>query len=331
MWPGAVWAWHSPGHQSVGQLADNLIPESSTAKKQIRAILASGETLRDATVWADCAKSIQPRRAFEYLPDERYRDTACALYETPEGKAEMAAFVRRNNDNCLYAGRRENCHKSFHFTNIPLQEGRYAAKAVGTADADIVQTLNAAIAVLKGEAAPPPFGIPASAEGKREALRLIAHLVGDLHQPLHVGAVYLSAEGVPLAPDNAAVGSTSNTIGGNALVIGEGAELHSDWDHISDALAVENLTGEAATITRTSGPVSKWAETWASETVLAAQQAYSGIRYGKLRQGNRPGSSVWPIEFKDRTAYVAAQQAQQRQQIVKAGARFAELLLAIWR
>ncbi|WP_409362753.1 S1/P1 nuclease [Bradyrhizobium sp. CIR18] len=30
---------------------------------------------------------------------------------------------------------------------------------------------------------------------KKEALFVLSHLVGDLHQPLHVGAVYLDSAG----------------------------------------------------------------------------------------------------------------------------------------
>jgi hypothetical protein len=41
--------------------------------------------------------------------------------------------------------------------------------------------------VLKGGAAPAPFSL----KDQREALLLLTHYVGDLHQPLHVGAIYL--------------------------------------------------------------------------------------------------------------------------------------------
>ena len=41
---------------------------------------------------------------------------------------------------------------------------------------------------------------PFSFETKQEALRVLAHLVGDVHQPLHVGAIYLDAPGNAVNP-----------------------------------------------------------------------------------------------------------------------------------
>lgn len=52
---------------------------------------------------------------------------------------------------------------------------------------------------------------------------LIAHFVGDLHQPLHVGAVYLHANGVVVDPD--AVG----------LDIGATLEQTTEQGHFAEA------------------------------------------------------------------------------------------------
>ena len=54
-----------------------------------------------------------------------------------------------------------------------------------------ISAINAAIRVLQDR---PKATAPLSITDKKEALFLLAHFVGDIHQPLHVGAVYLDYE-----------------------------------------------------------------------------------------------------------------------------------------
>ena len=65
---------------------------------------------------------------------------------------------------------------------FPFQAAAYEERGVGTSDDDIVHILKQCIAVLKGargaSANPHNFS-------QREALLLLVHLIGDLHQPLH--------------------------------------------------------------------------------------------------------------------------------------------------
>ncbi|MFX7853970.1 S1/P1 nuclease, partial [Acinetobacter baumannii] len=81
----------------------------------------------------------------------------------------------------------ETCHKQTHYADVALQRSRYLLGFAGTRPDDVVGSLRQAILVLQGKPAPgqPQINSP------REALLLLAHWVGDLHQPLHVGAVYL--------------------------------------------------------------------------------------------------------------------------------------------
>src|SRR5262249_44736508 len=149
--------------------------------------------------------------------------------EDDHGKAEMADYVQRNNTNCDYAGRPFECHKSFHFTDVSLEHTIYKLGFVGTHDYDIVHAIAAATARLKDEPVPAPFDIAT----KKEALRLIAHFIGDLHQPLHVGSVYLRTTGQRFAPKK--YDAATDTRGGNSLT-GTGGDLHSQWDHTGYAL-----------------------------------------------------------------------------------------------
>lgn len=242
----------------------------------------------------------------------------------------MAAYVRRNNDNCEYGGARHNCHKSYHFTDIPIQEDHYGIGFVGETDSDVVHAINAAITVLQGSLAPAPFNIPSDAEGRIEAFRLLAHFVGDIHQPLHVGAIYLDENGQPLNPDKTGYDPATNTVGGNSLKVGASSELHLEWDKISPSLANENLVDEASKIPVTPGPLENWATTWASESVLLAQTAYSGLSFGAKEAGGKQNSFDWPISFDDRSNYLKTEREIQRKQIINAGARLAHVLKAIW-
>ena len=68
---------------------------------------------------------------------------------------------------------------------------------MGTNEHDLVGAVTAAIAVLRDMTPSGPFSIA----DKKEALFLLAHFLGDLHQPLHVGAVYLDEHGRLVDPD----------------------------------------------------------------------------------------------------------------------------------
>ena len=161
-------AWGGDGHRAVGAIAQKLI-KGSNAEKQVAALLLPGETLELVTNWADSAKG-----GAGYAP------------ATEEQVGYTAANPR---------------HQEYHYANLPFQLEHYADGVVGASDVDIVQTLRQAIAVLqgKGDAASNPHGFT-----KRQALLLVAHMVGDIHQPLHMGAAYVSAGGKFVVPANKA-------------------------------------------------------------------------------------------------------------------------------
>lgn len=151
------------GHKTVGAIADRLL-KGTTAGARVQALLQPGESLQSLSIWADCAKG-----------------SFCG----PQ-TSEMVAFTIQNP-----------AHAAYHYTNTPVQNKAYVAGGVGTTDHDIVQTLKQAIAVLQGndtEATNPHRFSP------RQALLMIAHLVGDIHQPLHVGAAYINSENQFVTP-----------------------------------------------------------------------------------------------------------------------------------
>ena len=68
---------------------------------------------------------------------------------------------------------------------MALQQPKYALGSAGTGDIDVVQMIGYAVAQLRGLSPPAKTDVNLT---DAEALWLLAHMVGDIHQPLHVGA-----------------------------------------------------------------------------------------------------------------------------------------------
>src|SRR5205085_12276953 len=99
-------------------------------------------------------------------------------------------------------------------------------------------------------------------------------LIGDIHQPLHVGSVYLSPEGVPTNPNRSEqYEGRYDNFGGNQLLTDDG-NLHGYWDDISNELFEADLVAEAATVPDTEGEVEQWGMGWADESLEAARTAF---------------------------------------------------------
>lgn len=186
--PVPAWAWGPDGHQTVGAIADRLLV-GSTAAKFARDILG-GLSLRNAALWADCAKGLSSADGVNFVYsvavgfDGGRRFPECAQFENPEEEARQIAFVMNNWKQCGKAHDREFCHNQYHYTDVSDLRDHYAETLLGTQPHDIVHAISAAIAVLRGQPAPAPFQI----SGRREALLLLSHYIGDIHQPLHVEA-----------------------------------------------------------------------------------------------------------------------------------------------
>src|SRR5262249_30165838 len=143
-------------------------------------------------------------------------------------------------------------------------------------------------------------GIP-SAEyplSKRNALRLLVHFLGDLHQPLHVGVGFIDETN----PHRIVIATNPVTIarqkfpgdrGGNQLIIdNDRANLHGHWDF--DLVKVlmnvtHRSTSDAlASLLRSSvrpqpnwnpgGPLTTWASQWATDSQrISRDKAYRGL------------------------------------------------------
>jgi hypothetical protein len=313
-------AWGPDGHQTVGKLADGILV-GTNAQKEVKKILGSMK-LERAALWADCAKGVTPDKqgTFAYRGAGHFKE--CAPFETKAEEAKMVAFVQRNWTNCSPRPDQEVCHKQFHYTDVAIQRGQYGVTA-GTSSHDVVGAIKVAIGVLQGNAAPADVKITS----KREALLLLAHYVGDIHQPLHVTAVYLSDQGQLVDPDQQGLDIKTETVGGNSILI-TGTNLHHSWDEVPQELGPSQLGASAVEEARatpvTTGDVSTWSATWATDTIsVGVHPAFDNVSYApedahKHWQGTLP------------SGYSAARVALQRQQLLKAGGHLAQLLQAIW-
>jgi len=184
-------------------------------------------------------------------------------------------------------------HHWMHYTDVPVLDAeKYGDGRTGRGNWDVVHTIPYCIGVLRGEIAEDnPRKIT-----RTIAVILLAHCVGDIHQPLHVGAEYFNEAGEPIDPDRGATGLGDE--GGNSLSLVQNAtaertrhyyhSFHAYWD----LDAVRNLTigtpdevpkAERESVYapaekliadfvanepknwRTSGDPKTWAEQWANE------------------------------------------------------------------
>ena len=175
---------------------------------------------------------------------------------------------------------------------------------------------------------------------KVEALRLLVHFVGDIHQPLHCGTGFyqFSAGGaVHLITDPQTADGKPNDRGGNLLFYGQEAtdQLHALWDRVLvekvDSTMDYRMLADFLTanyvpkdIPRTEGDYHKWAERWAIESVEVAKLAYQGVTCGIAEFG--VGQQVKRIPITLAKNYIEINKPRAAAQMTRAGAHLAQLL-----
>jgi hypothetical protein len=225
-------------------------------------------------------------------------------------------------------------HDTYHYANLPFQADRYALDVPGARPTDIVQMTRESIRVLE------------TGKGmftQREALRLLAHFVGDLHQTLHAGTGFVSASGpltfvVPTGPTG-----WRPTLGGNLLLYGpeNRFNLHSYWDSHAVNLTLQKddpaafaarlfADGTPATGWKPSGDPDGWPAQWATESLAHGKDVHRGVRLVSYLGPDeaRRTPHRWLIE--QPTDYDERARTLVRQQLASAGYRLAEVLKAIW-
>ena len=283
-------AWNANGHQIVGAIADEML--TANAKQQVAAILAVN--LSTAGPWLDCVKSVHrfADGTFHYVVEPPFEEP-CKPFTKAHNVIQQ--YVKRNFFQCSYLSKRTDddnnpyqeemgCHNTYHFDDVAIQRDHFDRNFQGTNDHDIVAAITAAIAVLLERPSPPPFKIA----DKREALFVLAHLVGDLHQPLHVGAVYLDQNGNQVDPDvTHTIDPATETIGGNAIK-DAGKNFHSEWDAPPTGFKVEqalDLLPLAKTVPLNNSRMEEWSTAWATDTLKVASGTFAGATFAKSADG----------------------------------------------
>jgi len=334
-------AFGGPGHRTIGAIADIRL-HGTTAQKHVRALIAKGDpdngvsaidcaknprvcSLEKYAVWADCAKGST------YCPT--------GLGGNAWFDDEMKAFGQKFTD--FSSDVPNPFHHAFHYADIPIQEQGYRETSHGANRNDAVHVLAECIEFLRDpKGSPNPRGF-----SEREALFLIAHIVGDLHQPLHVGAVYVAANREFVNP-NTVMEKFEETQGGNLLMLGS-TNLHSYWDRttVEDVMTKQiadpksrrpallaSLLAKRKEHWETNGDVRTWPTQWADEALVLARDAYR-IRLEAPQTVVDPNSEKsrlqWRIQNADEYDRNGARDVVERQ-LIKAGYRLAEVLKRIW-
>jgi hypothetical protein len=329
-------AWDFPGHRIVGAVADFILLQHYPAAQQRVSELLEKQnggtverrSLSQVAVFPDCAK--------------RGNVPFCGRPPSDEEKA----YAERNPH-----------HDKFHFADVPLQQPSYAASSAGTDDIDVVQMIGYAVAQLRGKNPPAKPHVNLT---DTEALWLLAHLVGDIHQPLHVGAKYFDKAcetsvdpNIGGTPPSFGIGeSVAMTVGGNLILLAAAApsvppaaNLHLYWDGTAvvramqaagSALSEEDfaklLAGAPPPGWETAGAPETWSAQWASEIMPLAVEAHARLT---IRKGSKPspfpltGGCTWETTLDP--SYEEWAKAQARTQLAKAGFRLAVLLKAIFQ
>ncbi len=318
-------AWGPNGHRTVGAMADQLLKGSKT-EQQLVALLKPGETLASVADWADCPKG----------------DFCGPL------TAEMQDYAASNPH-----------HNYYHYIDITVSQGRYRASVAGGHEDNIVLILQQAIAVLQGKPGPNPHQFT-----RRQALLLLVHLVGDIHQPLHVGAMYAREEGGwaagpgrfdPLGGANYLLDDVQLANSSANLLpprLGEAPpdsgmvrttrSFHVFWDSTTVDYAMRReqvrdpeqfaralIASHPTVALQTDDPIT-WPVQWADDTLKATERAYAGIVPAPVetrtsKKGNQYG--VWQLQLP--ADYPLTSSAIAREQITRAGYRLAAILRAV--
>lgn len=193
--------WGISRHELIAGTSEELLGER--AKEEARDLLQplGGGGLASIAGWADRIK--------RHTPDHENDDQ------------DTIDFLE-NEDN--------KDHSTWHFVNLPLDAEKYSRTQYPkfTRPKDVVQTIGACVRVLKGDS---------QRFSPINALRLLVHLVGDVHQPIHVGCCYLDESGevarLVRDPAEAEQLNLESDRGGNNIILpvgNNGVSMHSYWD-----------------------------------------------------------------------------------------------------
>jgi hypothetical protein len=146
-----LYAWGAEGHYVIAEMAWHLI--SSKTKEHVKKILALGGDSKLTTI--------------SYWADE--------VREAGKGTGPLAS-----DPDAIRFNRAFPSNEQWHFIDLPLDAtSELTEKVIQSSNNHIIRTIERCIKVLESAQQLP------NEPTQPEALRLLVHFVGDLHQPLH--------------------------------------------------------------------------------------------------------------------------------------------------
>ncbi len=209
----------------MGAIADDKIAGSPAAQEVNR--LLEGISLAQAAPFPDSIKDWDKKG-----PDAG----GFRIKGHPEIQRQLLAFVKANPKSeqppADPAQATVPSHHWFHYSDVPVMDDEtYESGKAGRSPWDIEHMIDYCIRVLRDEEP----ADNARAITKPVALILLAHYLGDIHQPLHVGSEYFDKAGQTANPDKGA--ETLGDAGGNTIFLllkeappGSHWTFHGFWD-----------------------------------------------------------------------------------------------------
>lgn len=349
----SVLAFGPAGHALVGAIADARLAGTPTGVRVSE--LLDGMSLERAAVLPDQIKGW----------DKNGADSpgGLSLPDYPRIEAELRAFWKANPPAQVPRSKDDSeetpSHHWFHYTDIPLLgHTQYNQGKHGRSRWDIVHLIPLCLDVLSGR-------IPADnprAITPTIAVILLAHALGDIHQPLHVGAEFFDANGQPVDPDAPGVQDVLEDQGGNTLFLilqtpldpakpHRRLSLHGFWDNDVVKLAIAKIaadikkehpdhapefrSGEITAPLLARGPADGetpgGAEEWANEGLPLAREAHARLEYSNIQPREDRGVVVASGFVREKPTPDGRGYAEWARdvitlQLAKAGWRLADLL-----
>lgn len=346
-------AYGPTGHEIVGAIADDLLAHRAAGAKVNE--LLDGIPLQKAAVIPDEIKGWDKKGPDDPKAFPHYS-------QHPAIDAQLRDFWKANPPSQDTKGNVPS-HHWFHYTDVPVSHAvKYVEGRKGRSQWDIVHMIPYCVAVLRGQ-------IPQTNDRKITkpvAVILLAHYLGDIHQPLHVGAEYFDGAGQATDPDTGKPGMEDQ--GGNTFSLdlrddpprGPGIhkkKLHGFWDMdtvsallppISPTAAKEEKYQETESAIKNiarqmaaSEPKSwrmpantdpkDYAEAWADEILPIAREAHERLNFSNVHATPEQEQMIATGEAAEKTAqdgklYRDWASNVVRDELHKAGWRLADLL-----
>jgi hypothetical protein len=332
------------GHELVGAIADARLDREKADPK----IAATVATLLDTLTLAEAAKLPDSIKTWDNKPGAKLP----ALKGHDEIDRQLRDFFQANKGP-RDGENGEALHHTFHYTDVPIEAKSYSAGTKGRNSQDLVHMISYCSRVLGGQE-------PETNDRKitkAVALILLAHYLGDIHQPLHVGAEYFD-ENRLTAVNADLVDAALPDAGGNSLKVrlpgvsrSKRPKFHGFWDNEAVKAAKASLAEDvdshvdptdeeiALMLAREepkrwkpseAQPPDAWAEVWANEVLPLARDAHKKVEFKKLKKGDFHGEVVAEGEVvpkpNDEMSYEDWAGEQTKEQMHKAGWRLAFLI-----